>query len=124
MAGQKAQTDKVRRIIRQLDGAELENLFKSSRGNVQDLVAIVMAETIWSGALILRHVTADRSQQRDSFVAALNRVVTRFGNKEQADAVTKHLRQAALIERGFSEILASVERSEVTRLSPDLQLWS
>lgn len=88
------------------------------------LAAGVIAETIWSGALILRHATADRSLQRDSFVAALDRVVSRFGNKEQAAAVTKHFREAALIELGFSEILASVERSEVTRLSPGLQLWS
>jgi hypothetical protein len=124
MAGHKAQTDKIRRIVRQLDGAELENLFQTSRGDGQDLAAGVIAETIWSGALILRHATADRSLQRDSFVAALDRVVSRFGNKEQAAAITKHFREAALIELGFSEILASVERSEVTRLSPGLQLWS
>ena len=124
MAGQKAQTDRIRRIIRQLDGSGLENLFQTSRGNGQDLAASVIAETIRSGAVILRHVTADRGQQRDRFVAALNRVVSKFGNAEQAAAVTKHLREAALIEVGFSEILASVERSEVTRLSPGLQLWS
>jgi hypothetical protein len=124
MAGQKAQTDKIRRIVRQLDGTGLENLFETAQVDGKDLAASVIAETIWSGALILRHATADRSQRRDSFVAALNRVVSKFGNEEQTAAVTKHLREAALIELGFSEILASVERSEITRLSPGLQLWS
>jgi hypothetical protein len=88
MTGQKQQTDRIRRIIRQLDGSELENLFQTSRGNAQDLAASVIAETIRSGAVILRHVTADRSQQRVSFVAALNRVVSRFGNPEQAGYAT------------------------------------
>lgn len=124
MADQKITFDETRRIVRQLDGAKLEKLFQMSSTNVHDAASSVIAEIIWSGVLILRHPTAQQVERRDKFVAALKGLISKFGNGEHEATISKHLREAALIEMGFAEILASLEKADVMRMSPELQAWS
>lgn len=51
MAGPKAQRNKTPRIIRHLDGAELEELLQTSPVNVQDLATSVIANNRFSAVI-------------------------------------------------------------------------
>lgn len=116
--------DKIRRLVRQLDGAALEKLFRSRSGSRRDLGATAVKEVIHSGVLILRHRTAEEICKRDKFVSILRRLVSEYCSSDEIALLSKHLQEAALIETGFAEILRSLESASITSLGPAFQAWA
>lgn len=114
----------IRRSLRSLDWLTTEALLAGSTLEEEKLVSEVLTEVVRSGCLILRHRSAADEERRDSFRRALSEWFASHASTKNLDRLQRHLADAELIERCFTDIENSISTSEIEKLAPASQAWA
>jgi hypothetical protein len=80
-------------------------------------------QAVLTGSLQLKHLSPVAQQRRDAFVADLSALISEAGDASDASLLAQHMTNVAFFEEGFQLILTTLDKADVSKLPPDLQLW-